>query len=275
MKKEESSYSAKFWKPKIEEDITFYKAHLENYGFDKHVHDDYTISVIKDGVMDAFMQGKHLHVNNLSIVMLNPDEVHSNASEYKKDYKQYSLYLRPSYMEKLLGMGLEGKEIYFKNHTFENRILATQFISLLERDELHQISKLEFECRFVDLVQELLLKNTALKDLKTLTSHDQMIKRAKEYMNDHYESDFSLEDIARELDISKYHFLRLFKESTFLSPMAYLMARRIEKAKEKLQTGKALIETAHECGFYDQSHLNRRFKSVFGITPKTYQHLFL
>lgn len=271
----QSSYNAKFWKPKIKEDITFYKAHLYNYGFEKHVHGNHTISVIKNGVMDAFMQGQNVHLGNVHIVMLNPDVVHSNASEYKKDYKQYSLYLSSSFMKKLQDFGMPPGEIFFKEGALENKLLAIKLLHFFEQDEQNSLCPLDFECQFVSLVSELILKNSSVTSLEKLNNHDIVIRKAKEYINDNYQDNFSLEDLAKELDISKYHFVRLFKEKTFLSPMSYLMVRRIEKAKEKLQKGSTLIQAAHECGFYDQSHLNKRFKSVFGITPKEYKNLFL
>lgn len=274
MKTEKSSYDAKFWKPKIEENITFYKAYLRNFGFDKHVHNDYTISVIKDGVMDAFMQGETLCFRDSHVILINPDEVHSNASEYDKGYKQYSLYMNSSYMKKLLGIE-KIQDLFFTSKALEDINLARQFILLLEQNENNLISNFDFECRLVDLLNKVILENISKKVPQILKPRDLVIKRAKEYINDNYCSNFSLEDIVQELDISKYYFLRLFKQTTFLSPMSYLMARRIEKAKEKLQKGLPLIQTAHECGFYDQSHFNRRFKSVFGITPKEYKKLFI
>jgi len=52
------------------------------------------------------------------------------------------------------------------------------------------------------------------------------------------------------------------------------MLKRIEKAKELLQKGETLTNTAHICGFNDQSHLNRRFKSIMGLTPGEYKKFF-
>ena len=102
-----------------------------------------------------------------------------------------------------------------------------------------------------------------------------MLQRIQEKIDGRYIPEDVAEYIAKELNISKYHFLRLFKDKTFLSPHAYLMSTRIEKAKFALQDGQSLIETAYGCGFNDQSHLNRRFKGVFGLTPKEYQNFFL
>jgi AraC family transcriptional regulator len=63
--------------------------------------------------------------------------------------------------------------------------------------------------------------------------------------------------------MSPYHFARLFKESTGLSPYQYVIEARVRKAKELLTTGKFTIsEAAYHVGFVDQSHLTRHFKKT-------------
>ncbi len=64
-KQEEIIYDAKFWKPKINEDIVLHKAHFNNYGFDKHVDEDYTIGLIYEGQMDAFVDGQKKKLKHL------------------------------------------------------------------------------------------------------------------------------------------------------------------------------------------------------------------
>ncbi|WP_370589516.1 helix-turn-helix domain-containing protein [Tychonema sp. LEGE 07203] len=80
----------------------------------------------------------------------------------------------------------------------------------------------------------------------------------------------SLEAIANHIDISSYHFCRLFKQSTGFSPHQYVIQQRVERAKQLLLQGKmSLAEIAIACGFSHQSHLNRHFKRITGVTPKT------
>ncbi|WP_024955065.1 helix-turn-helix domain-containing protein [Sulfurospirillum arcachonense] len=274
MEDKKSSYSVKFWQPNIQEDVTFYKSHLNNCGFDKHIHDEHTVSIIKHGVMDSFLKGSKQKINNFYVTFINPDEVHSNASQYKNEYQSYSIYLKPSYIQKLLHNSFNNKEIFFNKGLLEDKQLAQKLLNLVEQDEQKQISKLDFECRLVQLLNKIFLENTSAKIYTKLTAHDTMIQKAKEYMNDNYQLNLSLDDIASELDVSKYHFLRLFKEKTFISPHAYLMLRRLERAKHSLQKGESIITTAYDCGFNDQSHLHRRFKAVTGATPKQYQNFF-
>lgn len=274
MKDKTSGYNVKFWQPNIQEDVTFYKSHLNNCAFDKHIHDEYTVSIIKHGVMDSFLKGSKQKINNFYISLINPDEVHSNASQYKKEYQSYSIYLKPSYVQKLLHNNFNSKEIFFNKGLLEDKHLSQKLLYLVGQEENKQISKLDFECQLVQLLNTIFIENTSAKIYTKLTAHDTIVEKAKEYINDNYQLNLSLDDIASELDISKYHFLRLFKEKTYISPHSYLMLRRLEKAKHSLQKGNSIITTAYDCGFNDQSHLHRRFKAITGTTPKKYQDFF-
>lgn len=273
-KNDEVIYDAKFWKPDINEDIVLHKAHFSNYGFDKHVHEDYTIGLITEGQMDAFVDGGKQELNKSTIITINPDETHACQTKYSNGYTHYSIYLKPNFVKKLEEENFNKQELYFSSGIFQNEYLANRLVNILKLNESNQSTKIDFECEVVNTINSLFENNSKIKQVPNFTSHDNMINRAKEYINDNLSFDLQLGDISDELDISKYHFLRLFKEKTFLSPHSYLMIKRIEKSKQLLQKGESLINTAHMCGFNDQSHLNRRFKLATGITPGNYKKFF-
>ncbi len=145
----DSSYSVKFWQPNIQEDVTFYKSHFNNCGFDKHMHDEHTISIIKNGVMDSFISGSKQKINNFYVSFINPDEAHSNASEYKKEYQSYSIYLKTSYIRKLFDNSFTNKEIFFNKSLLEDKQLSQKLLWIIEEDEKKNISKIDFECQLV------------------------------------------------------------------------------------------------------------------------------
>ena len=275
MKKEnEVIYDAKFWKPDINEDIVLHKAHFNNYGFDKHVHEDYTIGLIYEGEMDGFVDGSKTPLNKSSIITINPDETHACQTRNKNGYKHYSIYLKPSFVKKLEEQSFNKQELYFSSGIFQNEQLASKLIGILNQHEHNLSNKIDFECEIINTINTLFSRNSKAKEQTNFLAHDKMIQRAKEFMNDNLHLDIALDDVSNELDISKYHFLRLFKQKTFLSPHTYLMLKRIEKAKQSLQKGESIINTAFMCGFNDQSHLNRRFKALVGVTPGNYKKFF-
>jgi AraC family transcriptional regulator len=75
--------------------------------------------------------------------------------------------------------------------------------------------------------------------------------------------------LASDVAMSKFHFVRLFKGSTGLSPYQYLLKRRMEQGKRLLQMGDLPIaQVALAVGFGDQSAFTAHFKKHFGVTPR-------
>ncbi|MDJ0510316.1 MAG: AraC family transcriptional regulator [Crocosphaera sp.] len=93
-----------------------------------------------------------------------------------------------------------------------------------------------------------------------------------DYIDAHLDQNLKLEDLAQLLDLSQFHFSRLFKQSVGLSPYQYLIEQRIERAKQLLkQTNQSILDIALSCGFNSHSHLTKKFRQVTGITPKAYR----
>ena len=79
--------------------------------------------------------------------------------------------------------------------------------------------------------------------------------------------------LAAAAHLSAYHFARQFKAATGLPPHQYVIARRVERAKQLLQTESdfTLAEVAASAGFSDQSQFSRHFKRIVGVTPGQFQ----
>lgn len=85
-------------------------------------------------------------------------------------------------------------------------------------------------------------------------------------------SDFpDLTSLAKQAGLSRFHFIRVFKEETGQTPARYIELCKIQQAKALIESAElSLIEIADRLGFSDQSHLTRRFKSIVGSTPGAY-----
>lgn len=100
------------------------------------------------------------------------------------------------------------------------------------------------------------------------------VKRALEYIEANLGAKMAIEDMASLVTLSKSHFSRSFKCSLGSSPMAYVAARRIERAKLMMtSTRERLTDIALSCGFADQSHLNRCFRRVLGTSPGLWRRM--
>jgi AraC family transcriptional regulator len=93
-------------------------------------------------------------------------------------------------------------------------------------------------------------------------------RRVVEYVEQHLGTKLSTEEVAAAIGLSKSHFSRAFKSTLGISPMAYVAGRRVEHAKHRMMaSAETLAEVALDCGFADQSHLNRQFRRVVGVSP--------
>ncbi len=99
----------------------------------------------------------------------------------------------------------------------------------------------------------------------------QKIGRVIFFMDEHLADELTLEELAREVDLSKYQLIRRFREQEGTTPWKFLIRKRIEKVKELLEKGMSPGQAAVEAGFYDQSHMNKVFLNETGSTPKEYQ----
>lgn len=113
--------------------------------------------------------------------------------------------------------------------------------------------------------------------LVKISSYSQGLPQAKlrkvtEYIKENLEKDLTLEEIAAAVGMSMYHFSRLFKQSTGLSPHQYVTNCRIDRAKKLLaRTEETINQICQEVGFQNQSHFTNVFRKLIGITPKAYR----
>jgi AraC-like DNA-binding protein len=86
---------------------------------------------------------------------------------------------------------------------------------------------------------------------------------------------FELEAMARDARLSPYHFLRMFRQVTGVTPHQHLLRRRLQRAALWLANEPAkIVEISLECGFGDVSNFNRAFRAEFGASPRAWRRSF-
>jgi AraC family transcriptional regulator len=100
----------------------------------------------------------------------------------------------------------------------------------------------------------------------------QQLQHVIEFVLAHLDQDLSLENLARQIGFSAYHFARLFRETTGESPHQFVLRKRIEVACRLLkETGMPLSQVALAAGFPNQSYFTQVFKDRIGSTPRRYR----
>ena len=265
----------KFWKLPELGGIELQKATYKTHSFTPHFHEEYAIGIFLKGSQEKhFRHSTHI-IHEGQICVINPGEVHFASPTDKNGWTYRMLYLNASLLREM-STQIMGKKLdypFFPNLVIDDDKLFNMILNLhliLERPET---SLLEKESVFVLVMEQLILKYAGVQPQNhILKSSGKHVKKVKEYLDQNYEQEISLELLSELTEISPFYLLRLFKKEVGSTPHIYLTQRRINKAKQFLASGDSLSDVAYKTGFVDQSHFTNRFKNIVGITPGQYMY---
>jgi len=237
--------------------------------FTKHYHNTYTIGLTYKGVLKSYNSYESYESYEYSIRINNPGEVHSGKS---KDWSHVNFYPNIDVMTNIYEqIFLEKRTPYFKRHIIDNKILFFKlhnfFNSYFQKED-----DILIESNLIDALSNLILTSIIYtKSYENIFEDKRIIKNTYEYINDEIDKKFTLENLASNVNLSKYHFLRLFKKEFGLTPHAFIVNERLNRANRLIQNGLSISQASIQVGFNDQSHYSRNFKKYFGYTPSLLQ----
>ena len=100
----------------------------------------------------------------------------------------------------------------------------------------------------------------------------QNLQRALVFIESHLDDDLTLPHLAETLGVSPHHFAHVFRRAVGVAPHKYVIRRRVERAKELLDTTDLpIVEIALSVGCANQSHFSAMFHRFTGLTPHSYR----
>ncbi len=148
------------------------------------------------------------------------------------------------------------------------------FLELLQET---RVQPLFYETMSQALVRTIIVNILRLISFQTneIDSDDPFIK-AKEYIDKNYHEPIKLDELCDSIYISKYYLSRNFKDHMGMSPIKYIIAKRIKEAKELLVDTDLLIkEIARKVGYEDEMYFSKIFKSNEGMSPIQYRNAMI
>ncbi len=263
----------KFWRDPNLGNLELLRATYVTHAFTRHTHEEYAIGIIDAGVEEFNYQGDIHRATTNNIVIVHPGEVHTGHAGVPMGWQYRMFYPDVTLLQQAL-TELDGTlraMPYFPQPVIQDPELADRLRRLhiaLEQSE----SRLECDSRFLCTFAELIMRHADRRPwIRPDGQEDQAVQQALEYLNCHYAHSVSLEQLAALTNLKPLRLLRSFQRSIGLPPHAYLIQLRVTRAKELLKQGLSIAQVAFDTGFTDQSHLNRHFKRITGITPKQYR----
>ncbi|WP_047049640.1 AraC family transcriptional regulator [Vibrio mexicanus] len=255
--------------------LSAFSAKMKEFSYVKHAHEEYSIGVTCSGRQDFFSDGKYHKSNAGNIIFFNPEQVHDGCAGAGEEMQYRMLYI-PEPVITDLAQTITGNQthpIRLTSSLFQDRLLREQVFNLaglINRAE--PSSSLEEEHLLMAVAHSIVrLGGKSVEPLSTRHRKETLLERAKEFIHYNLHRKMTIDEIASAASMSKYHFIRLFNEQFGMTPHQYVLSSRINRCKQALELGDKAVNIATQFGFSDLSHLNRNFKSTFGITPNQYQ----
>lgn len=242
--------------------------------FKTHMHSTLSIGAVDRGRVQYKVGNREALLSVGSLAVINPESLHScNAiGGHGRSYSM--LYLDVAWC-------LQVQKSLWKVDTFipveknqlDDRPLYDLYCLTVQRVMDNNVHLLEKEQLLVSLCTEVFSRLCPIEPKQIDTPAD--LEKLKSLLGENLKEDLTLDSLADKLGVNPYTLLRRFKAGTGITPHAYRMNCRIELARKYLQQGMDITETALECGFFDQSHLHRHFKSMTTVTPQEYRVNFI
>ncbi|MBC3919738.1 AraC family transcriptional regulator [Undibacterium sp. CY18W] len=244
--------------------VELYRAHIVAHAFEPHTHEAFGLGAIESGVERFRYAGSDHLAPKDTVVMMNPDELHTGRAETATGWRYRMLYIDPQALEEISGE----QGWWFRDAVAHDALSARKLSYLLE-----QLWQTEDELGFDSLMFELLngFRQHACVDKPQVEEGRQRFADVLEYMRANLAETLSLDKLALVAGLSPFHFLRSFKTQYHATPQQMLMALRLFEAKCLLGKGLPPAQVAAATGLSDQSHLNKAFVRRYGVTPARYQ----
>ena len=138
------------------------------------------------------------------------------------------------------------------------------------RNDLHQNELFYSLAESIITDQRFVFDHLSKMSFKKEVTNEEVFRamlNAKSHMDAHIMDNLSLEELSKQIGISKYHFLRVFKNTFGISPYQYQKRMRLLQARQELMLGHDILETAIRYGYFNVQSFTKAFKSAFGKTP--------
>ena len=257
-----------------------------------HIHPEYELILIEEGTGISFvgdsikklLPGDFMLIgSNLPHLWLSADEYYNenNCLVSKSIYTQFNknifpenIYDIPEFSDIYTILKKSEKGLYFESENIEE--LKNMFRTLVSTEGFKKISdfymllyRLSTECTYHELT-------TNKYHNENNSENDLIISRVHAFINNNYQNDISLEDIAYNVGMNPSALCRYYKKHTGKKMFEYLTELRISYAVKLLSNKSINIgQIAYDCGYNSLSHFNHQFKDITGYTPSDYSKFVL
>jgi AraC-like DNA-binding protein len=218
---------------------------------------NFQIGLIRQGKGEFIFGDTVIPIEEGQLFLIHPGKIHSGKPDETIGWTVDTIAIKKEFVEELISPNVQ---ITFPEFVVDDADLKKDFKDTLDLLANYQ-SSLEYEGRLYLLLTELIKRRaTILQNNDSKEKPTDAVDRATAFINKNFKTSFSLDELADQSYLSKFHLLRLFKSKVGLTPYSYQIQLRLNEARRLIFEDKSLSEVAYELGFSDQAHFTNTFK---------------
>ena len=252
---------------------------MDNVGI--HHHDFFEVYFFLGGRVSFKVEGKSYHLEPGDLLLINPQELHQPDIGPDTLYERIVLWIDRSYLTNLCSAAGADLTACFNNddpaHTNllrPSKLRRAAISQLLDRlvREYYNDELGSFAYAQGLLTQFMVELNRLAQSSRYAQRREEpdLVSQVLSYIGNHYHENITLESLAAEFFVSKYHLSHEFSHRVGTSIYRYVIFRRLLQARELIFAGQAPGEVYQSCGFGDYANFYRAFKGEYGISPREF-----
>lgn len=236
-----------------------------------HTHNHTELFFIVSGKGQFLIQDEVFPVDVNNLVIINPNVLHTEAS------------LNAQPLEYIV-LGIDGVELATNENSngqfcildhFSSVEISSCLRNILREMELKNTGYKDICQAYMEILIIRLMRNTALtvQNEPQIASGNRQCAAVKRYIDLHFKEALTLDQLAEEVHMNKYHLSHSFKREYGVSPINYLISRRIEESKYLLiETDLSMSQIAQLLGFSSLSYFSQVFRKSQGSSPMEFRN---
>lgn len=256
-------------RPAEVEGIEALHARFVHHAYRPHSHPTWTVAVVERGAARFALDATQQRAGQGELFVLEPEAVHTGRAAVPEGWAYKVLYVEPrvvhEWAERDGAMPRAARWVVFRDPALRGALVRAHAALAGEPAPL--------------AVEEALLGAVAalrphLRPEPPARRRDRAehaaVRRAHDHLRERWDQRVTLTELAAVAGLSRFELVRRFGQQTGVTPHAFQINVRVERARRLLAGGATPAEVAAVCGFADQPHLTRVFKRAVGVTPARY-----